>query len=103
MDLHTATAIRDAAEALGITGCASMGEIRHRYHERIKQSHPDVTKDTSETSHQKTILLNKSYQLILEYCMNYPFSFQMEDLLKTAEKTPSEIWNDRFGDDPIWG
>jgi len=103
MDIHTATAIRNAAEALGITGSASLGEIRHRYHEGIKKCHPDVTEDDNQSSHQKTILMNESYHLLMEYCQNYQFSFRINDLMKTAEKTHSEIWNDRFGDDPIWG
>ncbi len=55
------------------------------------------------SSHQKTILLNESYHVLMEYCMNYRFSFCIGDLIETAEKTHSEIWNDRFGDKPIPG
>ena len=103
MDIATATAIRDAAKALGITGEASMSEIRHRYHEKIKQCHPDVAGSEAVASHQQTIQLNEYYHILMEYCMHYRFSFQVDDLIKTAEKTHSDIWNERFGDDPIWG
>jgi hypothetical protein len=103
MDIQTATAIRDAAEALGITGRASIGEIRHLYHEGIKQYHPDVTEDDAQSSHQRTVLLNESYNNLMNYCMNYQFSFQIEDLIQTTERTYSEIWKERFGDDPLWG
>jgi len=102
MDIPTATAIRDAAAALGITGCASMTEIRHRYHEEIKHCHPDVWGKDTQSSHQTTILLNESYHLLMEYCMHYRFSFRIDNLMENAEKTHGEIWNERFGDDPIW-
>jgi hypothetical protein len=35
--------------------------------------------------------------------MNYPFSFELEDLENNLEQTPAEYWKKRFGDDPIWG
>lgn len=103
MDQTNAIAIRDAAAALGITGSASIGEIRHRYYEEIKRWHPDVNGSETRTSHQNTVYLNESYHLLMEYCMNYQFSFQIDNLMKTAGKTHTEIWNERFGDDPIWG
>ena len=103
MDIATATAIRDAAEILGITGSASIGEIRHRFYEGIKLCHPDVNGGDTELSHKNTILLNESYHILMEYCMNHQFPFQIDDLMKNAGKTHTEIWNDRFGDDPIWG
>jgi len=103
MDRATATTIRDAATALGITGSASIREIRERYHEAVREHHPDVCGGDRLSSHEQTILLNESYHLLMDYCTHYRFSFKTDDLMHTSGKTHTEIWTERFGDDPIWG
>ncbi len=99
----TPTALKEAAEVLGIQEHASLNEIRGCYHKCIKEWHPDVSKNDAATSHAMTIRLKKAYDLLVDYCMNHPFSFRIEDLARDLEKSPADFWMERFGDDPIWG
>ena len=48
-------------------------------------------------------LLNSAYEILIEFCMNHQFSFDIEDITRSIEKSPAEYWMERFGDDPIWG
>jgi hypothetical protein len=99
----TATAVRKAAEVLGVADRASLSEIRRRYRELMKERHPDVADGDAASSHRTAVELNEAYERLLGYCMNYRFSFRVEDIAAGMEKTPAEYWMDRFGDDPIWG
>jgi preprotein translocase subunit Sec63 len=98
----TAERVREAAEVLGIQDRASLNEIRIRYYERIKEWHPDVSRRDPAVSHEMTIRLKKAYDLLVDYCMNYTFSFRIGDLSKDLGQTPADYWMERFGDDPIW-
>ncbi len=99
----TAGRVREAAELLGIRDRASQSEIRMRYSERIKEWHPDVSRKDPAESHEMTIRLKEAYDLLVDYCMNRPVSFRLEDLEKDLAQSPTDYWMDRFGDDPIWG
>ncbi len=99
----TPAALREAAEVLGLQDHASLNEIRQKYHEQIKVWHPDVSKHEPAVAHEMTIRLKKAYDLLVDYCMNYPFSFRIEDLARDLEQHPADFWTERFGDDPIWG
>jgi len=99
----TAQALSEAAALLGIQKRASHNEIRIRYHERIKEWHPDVSKNDPAVPHEMTVRLKATYDLLTDYCMNYTFSFRIEDLVKDLEQSPADYWTERFGDDPIWG
>lgn len=103
MEEITAETLRDAAELIGISGKASLCEIQHRYYEQIKKWHPDVSEHDPKEAHEMTIRLKAAYETLCTYCMNYPFSFRIEDLEENLEQTPAEYWKRRFGDDPIWG
>jgi len=99
----TAESLREAADLIGISGEASLCEIQRSYYERIKEWHPDVSKHDPAQAHEMTIRLRAAYDSLCNYCMNYPFSFQIEDLEKNLEQSPAEYWKRRFGNDPIWG
>jgi preprotein translocase subunit Sec63 len=99
----TAESVREAAEILGIGERASLHEIRLRYHEWIREWHPDVSQKDPAVSHDMTIRLKEAYDLLVDYGMNHAFSFRIEDLAKDLEQTPADYWMERFGDDPIWG
>ncbi|MDN7024705.1 J domain-containing protein [Methanoculleus sp. FWC-SCC1] len=98
----TAGQVREAADVLGIRDRASLNEIRARYHEQIKEWHPDISRKDPAESHEMTLRLQESYSLLVEYCMNCPVSFRMEDLAADLEQSPADYWMERFGDDPIW-
>jgi hypothetical protein len=99
----TPAALRAAAEVLGIPEHASLNEIRQTYYEQIKVWHPDVSQHDPAVSHEMTIRLKNAYDLLVDYCMNHPFSFRIEDLARDLEQSPADFWLERFGDDPIWG
>jgi hypothetical protein len=99
----TADALRAAADLLGIKERACLNEIRGRYNERIKEWHPDVSQKDPSASHEMTIRVKDAYDLLVDYHMNHPFSFLIEDLAKDLDQSPDDYWTEHFGDDPIWG
>ena len=99
----TPAALREAADVLGIREKASPNEILRKFYEQIKEVHPDVSRLDPSVSHETTIRLKKAYDLLIDYCTNYPFSFIVDDLKKGLGQSPAEYWMERFGDDPIWG
>lgn len=103
MAVVTPTALKEAAEVLGIQEQASLNEIRKKYHAQIRKWHPDVSKEDPAVSHEMTIRLKEAYDLLVGYCMHHPFSFRREDLARDLEQSPADYWTERFGDDPIWG
>jgi hypothetical protein len=103
MENITAETIRKAADRLGISDRASLKEICERYHDLMKEWHPDRSQHDPGLSHERTICLKESYEVLLGYCMNHEFSFRAEDLARDLELSPAGYWKMRFGDDPIWG
>jgi hypothetical protein len=103
----TAGTIREAADFLGISDRASLTEIRLRYYDLMKEWHPDRSQHDPGLSHERTILLRESYEVLVWYCVNHEFSFRIEDLSLDLERSltrsPTDYWMMRFGDDPIWG
>ena len=98
----TAKALREAADVLGVRERASLNEIRARYHERIREWHPDVSQSDPAASHGVTVRLAAACELLCAYCLNHVFSFAPGDLARELETAPADHWTERFGDDPIW-
>jgi pantothenate kinase len=103
MTARSSLSIREAADILGIADQASINEIRSRYHALVKEWHPDVSDHEPEDTHNKMIRFNDAYDTLIEYCMQYEFSFRPEDLIQNARTDPVNSWMERYGDDPIWG
>jgi hypothetical protein len=103
MTARSPLSTRDAADILGIVNQASMNEIRSRYHALVKEWHPDVSQRDPEGTHNTMIRLNDAYNILINYCMNYEFSFRPEDIWGNAIENPIDSWMERYGDDPIWG
>ena len=103
MTARSSLSIREAADILGIANQATINEIRSQYHTLVKEWHPDVSQRDSEDTHTAMIRINDAYAVLIEYCMNYEFSFRSEDLKVNASGSPVDSWMERYGDDPIWG
>jgi hypothetical protein len=103
MTSRSTLSIRDAADILGITNQATMNEIRSRYHALVKEWHPDVSQRDPENTHTTMVRINDAYDVLIEYCMNFEFSFRPEDIGDNVTKNPTDSWMERYGDDPIWG
>ena len=95
-------ALKEAAELLGIEGRTSLNEIRTRYHERVREWHPDMSQQDPAVSHEMMIRVKDAYDLLSDYCMNHAFSFRVRDLARDLELSQTEYWMERFGD-PVWG
>ncbi len=103
MTARSPLSIKDAVDILGITDRASINEIRSRYHALIKEWHPDVSQRDPEDTHTAMIRINGAYDILIDYCMNYEFSFRPEDIRKTTDSGSLDSWMEQYGDDPIWG
>lgn len=62
----------------------------------MKEWHPDKHKDDVQKANKMSTQINEAYEVIMDYCNNYEFSFD-EDHIKKVSYTPDEWWHDRFG------
>ena len=103
MTTRSQLTIPEAAEVLGLTGRASLNAIHARFHELVKEWHPDVSEHDPVLSHTMFIRIKEAYDILIEYGMNYELSFRAEDIRESNNYDSREFWMSRFGDDPIWG
>ncbi len=103
MTARSVMTVPEAAEVLGITGPTSLNSIHARFHELIKEWHPDVSQYDPDISHDTFIRIKEAYDILLKYGMNYELSFREEDIRKSTDYDLREFWIAHFGDDPIWG
>ena len=94
-------AINQARLILGLPENATMDLIKENYRRLIKRWHPDRCKDKPEKCEEMSRRITDAYRLILEYCANYQFSFEREEVEKSLSE--NEWWLQRFGSDPVWG
>jgi DnaJ-class molecular chaperone len=86
-----------AKSLLGLREKSTIKEIKNKYKELMKKWHPDKQKDDSEKATKMSAQINEAYEIIVEYCKNYEYSFEEESVKKTTY-SPSEWWNDKFGE-----
>ena len=58
--------IQQAAKLLGFSNKASLMEIRKRYHELVRELHPDVSTHEPEESHKMIIRHKEAYDIIVD-------------------------------------
>jgi DnaJ-class molecular chaperone len=85
-----------AKSLLGLREKSSLKEIKLKYKNLMKKWHPDKHKDDVHKATQMSMLINEAYEIILDYCNNYEFSFE-EEQIKKSSYSPSEWWHDKFG------
>jgi DnaJ-class molecular chaperone len=100
MTRYNAGEVRTAAALLELGERASLNEIRERYAALLKRWHPDTGSGDPALRHEMTIRIVEAYRILQDYCTTYEFSFAEEDI--RGQKSAEEIWQERFGDDPIW-
>ena len=93
--------ITDARKALELQEYATMDQIKANYRRLIMRWHPDQCKNKPEICRKKAEELTNAYEIIMNYCRNYKFSFEPGEVEKYISK--EEWWFKRFGDDPVWG
>jgi DnaJ-like protein len=86
--------LQAAVATFGLSGTATVRDIRKRYRTLVKQFHPDTQSTTTSSQ------INASYQILLEYGESFRFSFSLDEFL---EQNPDERLRRQFADDPLWG
>lgn len=93
--------ITQARKLLELPERASMEDIRNSYRGLIRLWHPDTSKESKEKCTEMTARIIASYDMIINYCSHYKFSFSQEEV--RFHFSEEEWWQERFGDDPVWG
>ncbi len=95
--------IKKAIEILELPETATLDRIKNNYKKLIKKWHPDKCTDNPEKCKELTQRINHAYEIIMNYCKHYEYSFKKEDIEQALSKHSDDWWYVRFGDDPIWG
>ena len=88
--------LRAALTLFGLGERATLRQVKLRYRQLVKESHPDLCPD-GESEQIKRV--NQAYRLLVDYCANYRFCFSEEEFL---EQYPEERLRRQFGWDPVW-
>ncbi|MFA6196448.1 MAG: J domain-containing protein [Sulfurimonas sp.] len=81
---------------LGLRETPTLKEIKQTYKNLIKEWHPDKHKDNVYEATQMSMQINEAYEIIMDYCNSYEYSFD-ENSIKKATCTQQEWWHDKFG------
>ncbi len=92
-----------AAKILNLGETATMDKIKKNYKDLMIKWHPDQCQEKPAKCKEMTQQINQAYEIILNYCRNYTYSFREEDIKRLNPGNYEEWWHERFGDDPIWG
>lgn len=88
--------LEEARTVFSLAESATLQEIKNRHRALVKRHHPDAAGSENERIRQ----INAAYQLLLNYCHNYRYSFSREEFLA---QFPEERIRHQFSNDPIWG
>jgi hypothetical protein len=85
-----------ALELFQLGDRASLGQIKARHRELVKDHHPDHGRDNDTEMIRQ---VNAAYGVLMTYCTNYRYCFAEEEFL---EQVPEERLRRQFGWDPVW-
>jgi DnaJ-class molecular chaperone len=86
-----------ALEVLGLSGRATLKEIRQRHRLLVKRYHPDAG-DGSDPEVMRRI--NEAYARVSAYIAAYRYDFSEAEFY---EQNPEERLRRQFFGDPLWG
>ncbi len=89
-----------ARKILQLSDSATMEEIKDSYRRLITKWHPDRCVEEKEACLEMTNKIISAYKVILNYCINYKFSFSRKEVEKYI--TGEEWWIRQFGQGPGW-
>ena len=76
--------IDEARKLLGLRYTAKLKEIKSAYRRMSHRYHPDKKGADHSTEDEETMKrLNHAYQLLMEYCSDYEYSFGEKDVART--------------------
>lgn len=93
--------IEKAVKILDLPEEATLKQIKEKYRKLITKWHPDKCNKDPKKCIEMSKKIIEAYELIMEYCSNYKYSFKPEDIKR--EREYEEWWAEQFGNDPIWG
>jgi DnaJ-class molecular chaperone len=96
-ELMTYQELKTALETFGMTGRATIEQIKQRHRELVKRHHPDQSDAADPALIRK---INVAYEILTTYCADYSYCFSEEEFL---EQNPSERLRRQFRSDPLWG
>jgi len=82
---------------LGLRETSTLKEIKNKYKLLMKKWHPDKHKDDVDKATKMSMQINEAYEVIMEYCNTYEYSFE-EESIKKSSYTPAQWWNDKFAE-----
>jgi DnaJ-class molecular chaperone len=91
----------EAKNVLGLPERASLRAIKSRHRSLLARWHPDTSTENEETCTAMTRREVAAYEVAVEYCERYAFSFSEKEMKRQVP--PDDRWMERFFDDPIWG
>ncbi len=92
-----------AKKILNISEEASLNEIKLSYRNLLKRWHPDKQPENHKICAEKTREIVWAYNVVVEYCRGYKFSFSDNEIRKQLKGSSFNWWMERFGEDPLWG
>lgn len=92
--------ITRARQILELPETATMEQIKANYRRLLSRWHPDHCTGDSEKAHEMTRKITKAYQVLLDYCSNYRYSFSQQAV--KDQRDAEEWWMEQFGSDPLW-
>lgn len=93
--------ITAARKILELPETATMSSIKTSYRRLLARWHPDACNENKDACAEMTRYIVEAYQTIMEYCLQYRYSFS-EEVVRRHRST-EEWWFERFGEDPLWG
>lgn len=92
-----------AREILGLGNRATIPEIKEAYRRLSVKYHPDKCKDQDKRKCEEQFKkINNANETLIDYCLNYKFSFKEAEDMKTSEEKQMKEHMKRFYDG-WWG
>jgi DnaJ-class molecular chaperone len=86
--------INEARRTLGLSEAATLKEIKQAYRNMAFRCHPDRA-GTDSGSGERMKKLNRAYQVLMQYCARFHYTFREEDV---ARAYPEEEYLRRWRD-----
>ncbi len=80
-----------------------MKQIKKNYKNLSIRWHPDTSTEDTKICEEMMQKVNLAYEIVLKYCENYEYSFEDKKVRMAEESDYGRWWQERFGDDPLWG
>lgn len=75
--------VDEARRLLGLSEVATLDEIKSAYRRLAHRHHPDKHQGASDDQAERMKQLNRAYEVLLDYCNAYKYSFREEDVART--------------------